>query len=123
MGKASQNGTSTRFVVFFLTLFLLIAGSVALQSFQPARSESSNAIYSRGSLHLTIPYHATHAGSGELRMEVLDPDDNVLGSEERRIDPGWYGSVCQVCALPNDPISPRVRAAVSVLSLVAKRPI
>jgi uncharacterized protein YfaS (alpha-2-macroglobulin family) len=86
MDNRSQNGTSAKLAVFTLTIFLLIAASVALQPFQPSSPAPSTATYSRGSLHLTIPYHATRAGSGQLRMEVLDPDDNVLGSEERRLE-------------------------------------
>lgn len=86
MDNDSQNGTSPRFVVFFLTIFLLIAASVALHSFQPTSTEPSTAIYSRGSLHLTIPYRSTRSGLGQLRVEVLDPDDNVLGSEVQRLE-------------------------------------
>jgi hypothetical protein len=107
MGKGSQNGTSTRFVVFFLGVFLLIAASVALQSFPPTTSKSPTAIYARGSLQLTIPYHAPQAGSGQLRMEVLDPDDNVLASNERRLevangDGRWQNEIKLSSPLPLD---------------------
>ena len=34
-------------------------------------------------LHLSIPYEAAHAGSGKLTIEVLDPDDNILGRVEK----------------------------------------
>ena len=34
--------------------------------------------YSHGILHVNIPYNA-HAGAGQLTMEVLDPEDHVVG--------------------------------------------
>ena len=107
MGKSSQNGISTRFVVFFLAVFLLIAAAVTLQSFAPTPSKSSTAIYARGSLHVTIPYHATEAGPGQLKIEVLDPDDNVLGVTERSFqlakgDGRWQNDIKLNNPLPLD---------------------
>src|SRR5579859_3578172 len=69
---------------------VLLAASVAiLESFQGARAANSDlpgATYSHGVLHVNIPYRAPHAGAGQLTVEVLDPEDQVLGSATRRVD-------------------------------------
>ena len=76
-----------RFVVFVLVTFLTIATFVALQRIDASGGGSAAvATYSHGRLSLTIPYHAAHAGAGQLTMEVLDPEDNVLGRVQRHVD-------------------------------------
>jgi uncharacterized protein YfaS (alpha-2-macroglobulin family) len=66
-------------------LFFLIASAVLLQSFQgtQANSRAVAATYSQGALHVAIPYAAGHAGEGTLIVEVLDPEDRVVGRTER----------------------------------------
>jgi uncharacterized protein YfaS (alpha-2-macroglobulin family) len=74
---------------FVLAASLIIAPLLIVQSFQGAGSapdESLVATYSHGALRVTIPYHAPHIGAGQLTVEVLDPEDKVLGSSERRVD-------------------------------------
>jgi hypothetical protein len=67
-------------------LFLAIAVLVGLQPFQAAGDDpSSAATYSHGLLQLTIPYHAHRNGAGQLTIEILDPEDKVLGQAERHI--------------------------------------
>jgi len=56
------------------------------------------ATYTRGVLHLTIPFRAAAAGPGELTVEVLDPDDRVLGQTKKHFEPAsvsgqWTGQV------------------------------
>src|SRR5450755_173108 len=76
-----------RFILFTLVVFLAIAAFVGRQPFQASGgAPSTAATYSQGLLHLTIPYHAHRAGAGQLTIEVLDPEDNVLGHVERHID-------------------------------------
>ncbi len=48
-----------------------------------ADGESLRAIYSHRELSLVIPYHGSHAGAGTLAVELLDPEDRVLGRAER----------------------------------------
>jgi len=43
------------------------------------------ATYSQGALHVEIPYTAPRAGAGILTVEVLNPEDGVLGRSERRL--------------------------------------
>jgi A-macroglobulin TED domain/Alpha-2-macroglobulin family/Carboxypeptidase regulatory-like domain/MG2 domain/A-macroglobulin receptor binding domain/Alpha-2-macroglobulin bait region domain/Macroglobulin domain MG3 len=44
---------------------------------------SFTAIYKGNQLLLSIPYQAKHTGSGTLTLEILDPEDQVLGRAER----------------------------------------
>ncbi|MGA7343007.1 MAG: MG2 domain-containing protein [Terracidiphilus sp.] len=48
-----------------------------------ASSQTMTATYVRNKIVLTIPYHAARAGSGTLTVELLDPEDKVLGSTEQ----------------------------------------
>ena len=46
------------------------------------------ATWSHGVLHVTIPYHGLHSGPGQMTIEVLDPEDEIVGRSERRIEVG-----------------------------------
>ena len=78
----SQRGLSKSIYFWF---FLLIASAVLLQSFQGTQANSAavTATYSQGALRVAIPYAAGHAGPGTLIVEVLDPEDRVVGRTER----------------------------------------
>jgi len=74
---------------FRLPLYLFAALLVLLPviyAFRDANPESFAATYSRGALSVTIPYHAVHAGSGRLVIEILDPEDQILGRAEQNVD-------------------------------------
>jgi uncharacterized protein YfaS (alpha-2-macroglobulin family) len=68
----------------FLIATLLAAGIVVvlLEPLQTAKGNTAVVTYTRGVLHVSIPYHAVHAGDGKLTVEVLDPEDKVLGRAE-----------------------------------------
>jgi uncharacterized protein YfaS (alpha-2-macroglobulin family) len=95
-------------LVFFAVTILL--ATAAFLFFQPDQAEggtSTTATYSHGSLHITIPYKAPRAGSGELTMEVLDPEDTILGRARRHLDltagPGrWQDEIKLAKQLPLD---------------------
>src|ERR1019366_266556 len=75
--------------VFFLAALLTIAAALILQSLdnaQAANGGTAVATYSSGTLRVTIPFHGLHPGGGDLTVEVLDPEDGVLGRAERRVD-------------------------------------
>src|SRR6266480_2398284 len=77
-----------------LIVALLAAGIavVLLEPFQTANGNTAVVTYTRGVLHVTIPYHAVHAGDGRLTVEVLDPEDKVLGHAETQAAMGeGYG--------------------------------
>jgi len=65
---------------------LLVAAVMLVRPFQAAVDNTAVATYSRGVLHVTVPYHADHTGAGTLTVEVLDPEGQVLGRTERRVD-------------------------------------
>jgi len=87
--------------------FLLLAalGGIVcltmLESFQGTATpdgESPALTYSHGTVRVSIPYRAPHAGAGQLTVEVLDPDDRVLGRTEQPVDVGtgkghWHEDV------------------------------
>src|SRR5271157_1704755 len=78
----SQRGLSKSTYFWFC---LLIVSAVMLQSFQGTQANSAalSATYSQGALHVAIPYAAGHAGAGTLIVEVLDPEERVVGRTER----------------------------------------
>jgi hypothetical protein len=78
--------TQTGFL--FLAGGLAIAGGALLMSLREveAADDPLAATYTRGTVHLAIPYRAPRAGAGQLSVEVLDPEDKVLGRSERRVE-------------------------------------
>jgi len=84
MSKGKLLGTAVRFAI------LLLAGLVAtLAIFRLRASEAGGpvpslvATYAHGVLHVMIPYRGAETGSGQLTVEVLDPEDDVLGRAQR----------------------------------------
>src|SRR5258708_5774866 len=67
--------------LMWIAALMVMAGIVILlmEPFQTADGKTAVVTYSRGVLHVSIPYHAVHAGGGKLTVEVLDPEDKVLG--------------------------------------------
>jgi len=70
-------------------LLALIAGSLALlTSLSQAQSKDGppvTAVYLHNVLHVVIPYSAPRAGEGNLMVEVLDPEDAVVGRLDRNV--------------------------------------
>ncbi|HLQ52216.1 MAG TPA: hypothetical protein VK129_12005, partial [Terriglobales bacterium] len=100
-GGNSGNGESRRsnpaakppnfwFAFFLMVAMFATAALVMVETFQQAEAapavETPGAVYTHGVLQVTIPYQAAHAGAGRLVVEVLDPEDKVEGSLERRAD-------------------------------------
>jgi hypothetical protein len=74
---------------FFLAALLIIGVLATMESIQSARAadgESPSITYAHGTLGVAIPYDLAHSGAGRLTIEVLDPEDRVLGQTEREID-------------------------------------
>src|ERR1700686_1190114 len=75
--------------LFCLTALLAIACALIMKSLQNAEAapgETAVATYSSGTLRVNIPYHGLHSGTGQLTVEVLDPEDGVLGRTARPVD-------------------------------------
>jgi uncharacterized protein YfaS (alpha-2-macroglobulin family) len=93
---------------------LLAAIAVRVQGLPEPESEAG-ATYTNGTLHVTIPYRAGHPGAGQLTVEVLTPEDEILGRVERRVEAGavpgtWSQDVPLSKALPlEDLVWHRVR--------------
>lgn len=71
---------------------VLIATVVLVESFPADASNPLSATYSRGALHVNIPYHAAHSGGGTLAVEVLDPEDAVLAVQRRHVEAAASGT-------------------------------
>ncbi|HET9184236.1 MAG TPA: MG2 domain-containing protein [Candidatus Angelobacter sp.] len=87
MDDARWHSSPARFIIPLLATFLIFFLCILLQPFPASAGvHATTAIYSRGSLHVDIPYEASRAGAGELTIELLDPEDKVLGRTERHIE-------------------------------------
>jgi uncharacterized protein YfaS (alpha-2-macroglobulin family) len=86
MNERHGRMTLPKLCVFFVAVFLIIA-IVTVQPLQTASGASvTAATYSRGILHVTIPYRDAHSGAGTLTIEVVDPEDKVLGRSQHSAD-------------------------------------
>src|SRR6266853_899241 len=74
------------FWLFLLGAVLVTATILAMQPSGAANNEAVVATHSNGVLHVTIPYQAANAGMGQLTVEVLNPEDQVLGRSEERAE-------------------------------------
>jgi len=96
--------------LIWLTWSLVLAAGLLLLPFQAPHElnrTSVAATYSHGILRATIPYIAPRAGAGRLTLEVLDPEDQVLGRIERRVNiesgkGAWQEDLKLTKALPTD---------------------
>jgi hypothetical protein len=59
-------------------LSLLLAATIG-----NAESRIISAVYFRDALSFSVPYEAAHSGEAELKLELLSPEDRVLGEVER----------------------------------------
>jgi uncharacterized protein YfaS (alpha-2-macroglobulin family) len=78
------------------------------QSQEDSRDRNAiSAIYTNGTLRVSIPHEAARAGAGRLTVEVLEPEDHVIGRAERRAEIGsaaghWRSEVPLPRSLPTD---------------------
>jgi len=106
--NTSKQRHAARIFTFCVTALLTLIVLAGLFAFHPSEAAPSvTATYAQGSMHLTIPYHTAHAGPGQLTIEVLDPEDHVLGSVSRRVEVAagqgqWQDSVKLEKPLPLD---------------------
>jgi uncharacterized protein YfaS (alpha-2-macroglobulin family) len=89
MTAPNGNVPPGKFWLAFLSI-LLLAGTAAtlMEPSQAARANTALVTYTRGILNVTIPYHSAHSGGGKLTVEVLDPEDRVLGRAETQVSMG-----------------------------------
>ena len=85
MAHASRFGSIGRFSLVLAVVVMAVTWFVTLRTFQAGSGRSLPvATYSQGVLRVTIPYRLEHAGSGRLMIEVLNPENSVLGHLEQR---------------------------------------
>ena len=86
MDNRKRSFQSNGFIPFIIVSALTIAALLTVR-LVPAEGSSSlpAAIYLHGWLRLNIPYRAPSTGTGGLIVEVLNPDDQVLGHAERQL--------------------------------------
>jgi hypothetical protein len=90
----------------FLSLILaLLAACAALPFLVGVHAQQAAATFSHGTLAVTIPYHAATRGPGRLKMELLDPEDNVLARSERVVEVGKSDGAWQQTVTPDKPIA------------------
>ncbi len=87
MGASSGDTNPPRVWFFLVPALLLIAATVAVQEFQAAGGGPPvSAIYSHGALNVALPYDAPQSGKGQLTIEILDPEEHVVGSSRRSVE-------------------------------------
>ena len=82
------------FAILFMATALLTIVAVESAGAEPAVT----ATYTHNALHLTIPFLDAAAGSGNLSIEILDPDGHILGWTEKHLELAagsgqWTGQV------------------------------
>ena len=87
MDDLERRRTGKALCVLSVVVIVIAVGLFTRDTVQSAATERTTvATYTRGILHLTIPYRAADAGAGQLTIEVLDPEDNILGRTQERLD-------------------------------------
>jgi uncharacterized protein YfaS (alpha-2-macroglobulin family) len=87
MGAYNVRTNPPRAFYLLIPTLLAIAAIVAVQPFEAAGGDAgASATYSHAVLNLSLPYEAGHSGSGHLAVDVLDPEDQVLGHAERSVN-------------------------------------
>ena len=87
MGRGNWFGTPVRLTLSVFVVFLSVLGFVSRPTFEASSHGASPvATYSRGVLRVSIPYYALHAGSGQFTVEILTPEDEVLGRAGQRVE-------------------------------------
>jgi uncharacterized protein YfaS (alpha-2-macroglobulin family) len=84
----SPRGSVCSYGLWFLYVlpFLGLIAVLFALPFQAAIEKAPAVTYSGGVLHVDVPYHVDSTGSGSLTLEVLDPEDQVVGRAERHVE-------------------------------------
>lgn len=84
--------SSFLYLFFAATLAVPLWVAVFVEFFTAVNANPTVVTYTHGVVHVTIPYHSVHSGDGTLKVEVLNPEDEVLGSVATRVAIGTeYG--------------------------------
>jgi hypothetical protein len=83
MPPGLRKHSSSRIVACSVLLLSALMVAALVQTFAGAEKTGPSATYSHGVLRVVIPCRAAHVGSGRLSVEVVDPEDRVIGQMER----------------------------------------
>jgi hypothetical protein len=75
-----------RIVVSVVSLFVVLMAAALVKTFAGAEKTGEWATYSHGVLRVVIPYRAAQAGEGRLTVEVLNPENYVIGRTEKTVE-------------------------------------
>ena len=75
-----------RILVSTFSALVLLMTAACVRTFSGAEKAGEWATYSHGVLRVVIPYRAAQAGSGRLTVEVLDPENHIIGRTEKLAD-------------------------------------
>ena len=75
----------SRFFFYSVLVTVIVAALLLVQPFLASKSSPGVTTYSHGVLHLAIPYEHANLGSGQLILEVLNPEDEVLARVEKNL--------------------------------------
>ncbi len=87
MARRHSHGIAVRFTVFSVTAFAAVATIFSLHTAEAGGYRPSLiATYVHGELQVTIPYRDLRTGAGQLTLQLLDPEDHVLGWAGRHLE-------------------------------------
>ena len=81
-----QKTSPERIVVSVVSLLVVLMAAALVKTFAGAEKTGEWATYSHGVLRVVIPYRAAQAGAGRLTVEVLDPENHVIGRTEKTVE-------------------------------------
>ncbi len=84
--NAGSHKNAGRFMVLAFAVFVVLAVLAGQQVFEVSGATSPAATYAHGLLRVTIPYDAARSGSGQLTLEILDPEDRVIGHAQQHVE-------------------------------------
>ncbi len=101
------NQSPARVFACVMALLFAVLAWMLVEPYLDANGTPGTATYSRGVLHVTIPYHAAHSGKGRLMLQVVDPENHSLARMETSLQAvegasEWKEEVKLGTALPLD---------------------
>jgi uncharacterized protein YfaS (alpha-2-macroglobulin family) len=78
-----RNKTLERILASAVSALIALMTAGLLKTFAGAEKTDESATYSHGVLRVVVPVRAVKAGTGRLTVEVLDPENHLIGQMER----------------------------------------
>src|ERR1700694_4249887 len=81
-----QKTSPERIVVSVASLLVVLMAAALVKTFAGAAKTGRSATSSQGRFRVGRPYPAAEAGAGRLSVEVLDPENGVIGRREKTVE-------------------------------------